>query len=201
MLIPHRFAIDCIDNGWILRNDVIWAKPNGMPESVTDRFSKKHEFMFFFVKQQKYYFDLDSVREKHKDDYNTYVAKCKITNKRKKTDPHLGVNGDMYRDRDSFGSPNPLGKNPSDVSDFWEIPTKPSANEHYASYNLDLIKKPILAGCPINGVIYDPFIGTGTTAIAAIKHSRKFIGSEGNLDYFNLSKKSITNFEAQENLF
>ena len=66
LLLPHRFAIGCIDRGWIVRNDIIWAKRNGMPESVTDRFSKKHEYFFFMVKSEKYYFDLDSIREKHK---------------------------------------------------------------------------------------------------------------------------------------
>ena len=64
LLIPHRFAIGCIDMGWIVRNDIIWAKRNGMPESVTDRFSKKHEYMFFMVKSKKYYFDLDAIRDK-----------------------------------------------------------------------------------------------------------------------------------------
>ena len=64
LLLPHRFAIGCIDMGWIVRNDIIWAKRNGMPESVTDRFSKKHEYMFFMVKSEKYYFDLDAIRDK-----------------------------------------------------------------------------------------------------------------------------------------
>ncbi|MEI9909646.1 MAG: DNA methyltransferase [Bacteroidota bacterium] len=67
VLIPHRFAIGCIERGWILRNDIIWAKPNGAPESVQDRFSKKHEFIFLFAKQANYYFDLDSIREEHKE--------------------------------------------------------------------------------------------------------------------------------------
>lgn len=194
----NRFAIDCIENGWILRNDIVWAKPNGMPESVTDRFSKKHEYMFFFAKQQKYYFDLDSVREKHKDSPEMYAKKAKITDKRQKKDYHKGINGSMFRDRDSFGIANPMGKNPSDVSDFWEIPTKPSKTDHYASYNLDLIKKPIIAGCPKDGIIYDPFMGTATTAIGAIKYGRRFIGSEGNKDYFDLACKSIAQIEQQE---
>lgn len=182
MLIPHRFAIDCIDNGWILRNDIIWAKPNGMPESVTDRFSKKHEFMFFFVKQQKYYFDLDSVREKVSCLSSLNTPK-RIGNKQKNI-KIIGNTGNHS---------HPLGKNCGDVADFWEIPTKPSSNEHYASYNLDLIKKPILAGCPQGGVIYDPFMGSGTTAIAAIHYGRKFIGSEMSKDYFEMSCKNIQN--------
>jgi DNA modification methylase len=186
MLIPHRFAIDCIDNGWILRNDIVWAKPNCMPESVTDRFSKKHEYMFFFAKQQKYYFDLDSVREKHKDGIKIHTCPKAFKNKTASK---------------PYTFDNPLGKNCGDVSDFWEIPTKPSRSDHYASYNLDLIKKPILAGCPPDGIIYDPFMGTATTAIGAIKYGRRFVGSEGNKDYFDLACKNIAQIEIQETLF
>ena len=196
MLIPHRFAIDCIDNGWILRNDIIWAKPNGMPESVTDRFSKKHEFMFFFVKQQKYYFDLDSVREKHTTNKNNKILQ------RGSQKWNSGLGQPQQSHINGVGK-HELGKNCGDVADFWEIPTKPSANEHYASYNFDLIKKPILAGCPQGGVIYDPFMGSGTTAIAAIHYGRKFIGSEMSKDYFEMSLKNIQNkiLSTPENLF
>ncbi|MFH1563390.1 MAG: site-specific DNA-methyltransferase, partial [Nitrospirota bacterium] len=168
MLIPHRFAIRCIDElGLILRNDCVWAKRNGMPESVTDRFSKKHEFVFFFVKEQKYYFDLDGVRDKCTD-------QNRLT--RRLLDPNN--NNRMYK-RGEDGSKafgiNPLtaekarlnmlgkGKNPGDVSDFWDVPTQPSSAKHYATFNSELIDKPILAGCPEGGVILDPFCGTGTT--------------------------------------
>ena len=173
MLIPHRFAIDCIDNGWILRNDIIWAKPNAMPESVTDRFSKKHEFMFFFVKQGKYYFDLDSVRERglDKSGLNTKKrmgSKMQEIKRIGKTGSHTHL----------------LGKNCGDVSDFWEIPLQPSKKAHYATYNDKLIRKPILAGCPPDGVILDPFMGSGTTACAAVRYGRKFIGIEGSSNYF-----------------
>lgn len=199
MLIPHRFAIDCIDNGWILRNDIIWAKPNGMPESVTDRFSKKHEYMFFFAKQQKYYFDLDSVREKPVTGYNrTDILKTKTSGSL--TALNSGRLNELEKNGFVAMKNNPLGKNCGDVSDFWAIPTKPSRSDHYASYNLDLIKKPILAGCPPDGVIYDPFMGTATTAVGAIKYGRRFIGSEGNKEYFEMACKNIAQMEMQESL-
>lgn len=188
MLIPHRFAIDCIDNGWILRNNIIWAKPNSMPESIKDRFSKKHEFMFFFVKQQKYYFDLDSVKENVKQSSIQRYKKGWAGNEQRSY-----LNGTKQNNLSNFFGKidNPTTKNCGDVSEFWEIPTKPSSNEHYASYNIDLIKKPILAGCPPNGIIYDPFMGSGTTAIAALHYDRKFMGSEANQSYFNMSVKNI----------
>ena len=163
LLIPHRFAIGCIDRGWILRNDIIWAKRNGMPESVRDRFSKKHEFIFFFVKQQKYYFDLDGVREKINSQSRTKILQpyeSKYNEQEKGNAKSLSQIRQLKR---SQGLPEGHinGKNPGDVSDFWDIPTQPSSEKHYATFNTDLIDKPIVAGCPEGGVILDPFCGTG----------------------------------------
>jgi DNA modification methylase len=189
LLIPHRFAIGCIDKGWIVRNDVIWAKRNGMPESVTDRFSKKHEYMFFFVKNEKYYFDLDAIRDKT-------ITKSNIRNKREESyGSELGV-GSGTREWN-----NPSGKNPGDVSDFWDIPLKPNSLKHYATYNESLISKPILAGCPEGGIIYDPFMGIGTTAICAIRSNRKFIGSEMSKEYCNIANKNIEPYLLQKTFF
>jgi site-specific DNA-methyltransferase (adenine-specific) len=189
LLIPHRFAIGCIDKGWIIRNDVIWAKRNGMPESCTDRFSKKHEYFFFMVKSEKYYFDLNSIREKHKDS-----SLKRIEYGWKSEHDSIGI-----IDTEKMGNRfcNPLGKNPGSVSDFWDIQTKPSSGEHYASYNDELIKKPILAGCPERGVIYDPFMGTGSTALAALRANRNFIGSEMSKKYFEMCNQSIDTFKQQ----
>lgn len=182
-LIPHRFAIRCIDElGLILRNDVIWAKRNGMPESVTDRFSKKHEFFFFFVKQQKYYFDLDSVKDEHKYDGRKDTM-FKGSEKYKDSGQTFAMKG---HERWKEG-----GKNPGDVSDFWDIPTQPSSEKHYATYNFDLIDKPIVAGCPKGGIILDPFCGTGTTLIRAIQLDRTGIGIDGNEEYCKIAEKRI----------
>lgn len=192
LLIPHRFAIGCIDRGWIVRNDIIWAKRNGMPESVTDRFSKKHEYFFFMVKNDKYYFDLDSVRSKH----------IHANDKRNNGERHVykdcvkSLNNDMLAT--NAVSFNPLGKNPGSVSDFWDIPTKPSSNEHYAAYNDELIKKPILAGCPENGIIYDPFMGIGSEVFQAVKMGRKGIGFELKESYFDLAKKNLASIVEQQ---
>jgi DNA modification methylase len=195
VLLPHRFAIGCIDRGWIVRNDIIWAKRNGMPEPVTDRFTKKHEYIFFMTKQEKYYFDLDNIRDKHK---------C-INDKRNdgkrheyKDDVKSQNNQWLATNAVSF---NPNGKNPGSVSDFWDVTTKATTAQHYATYNDELIKKPILAGCPEGGIIYDPFMGTGSTAEAALRANRKFIGSEMSSKYCDIANKRLKPYLQQQNLF
>jgi len=195
ILIPHRFAIGCIDRGWIMRNDIIWAKRNGMPESVTDRFSKKHEYFFFMTKNEKYYFDLDAVRDNH------------IWSKDKRNDGkrHVYSDGVKSMNNEMIASNavsfNPKGKNPGSVSDFWDIPTQPSSDAHYATYNTKLIDKPIVAGCPIGGIILDPFAGTATTGCRAIELQRKFIGIEGSETFVKIGNKKLAPFIQQPQLF
>jgi len=193
LLIPHRFAIGCIDRGWTVRNDCIWAKRNGMPESVTDRFSKKHEYMFFMVKSEKYHFDLDAIRDN--------VSKVSLERIRYgwKSDHDSIGHIDVKKMGERFC--NPKGKNPGDVSDFWDIPTKPNKIEHYATYNESLLVKPILAGCPKNGIIYDPFMGTGSTAEAALRSGRRYIGSEISKRYCDIASKRLEPFLIQMALF
>jgi len=240
LLLPHRFAIGCIDRGWIVRNDCIWAKRNGMPESVTDRFSKKHEYFFFMVKNEKYFFDLDSIRDKVKqvslDRYERGVNENKYTNwangqsAQNLCQPRPNVNTKIPKEQsEMFGSPrarqhretqvtglpnrsesrhnkvykedNQKGKNPGSVSDFWDIPTKPSSEKHYAMYNDSLLVKPVLAGCPKGGIIYDPFMGTGSTAEVAIRSGRKFIGSEMGQENCKTANKRSEPFLTQQTLF
>lgn len=199
-LIPHRFAIRCIDElGLILRNDIIWAKRNGMPESVTDRFSKKHEYFFFMVKNQKYYFDLDGVRDRHltpiqenrdrkNENYERATRNIKGNMEDGLTRTTAGLNMKPPEEKQ-----NPNGKNPGDVSDFWDIPTKPSSEKHYATFNTDLIDKPIVAGSPEGGIILDPFCGTGTTLARALQLNRKVIGIDGSKEYCEIANKRIEN--------
>jgi len=187
MLIPHRFAIRCVDElGLILRNDIIWAKRNGMPESVTDRFSKKHEFIFFFTKQQKYYFNLDKVRDKIKpQSIERYKGKYQ-GNYSQEGKTSSGIKG-----RDANREFNPKGKNPGNVSDFWDIPTMPSSAKHYATFNTKLIDKPIIAGCPEGGIILDPFCGSGTTLVRGLQLNRKVIGIDGSKEYVAIAEQII----------
>jgi DNA modification methylase len=191
ILIPHRFAIGCIDRGWIVRNDIIWAKRNGMPESVNDRFTKKHEYIFLMSKSKKYYFDLDAIRDEHSQIDARGNRRIKYEGK--------GNPNNFSGDVDFLGQ-NTKGKNPGSVSDFWDIKTKPSTLKHYASYNVELITKPILAGCPEGGLIYDPFMGSGTTAIHSIMNNRNFIGSEMSAEYFEIANKRIMDMLSQPKL-
>ena len=216
LLIPHRFAIGCIDRGWIVRNDIVWAKRNGMPESCTDRFSKKHEYFFFMTKSEKYFFDLDSIRDKVKyeepwsKNSTNFDEAHAHNNPRKNSIKNIQGNiTDNGLTRTTAGlnmksmeeKINPLGKNPGSVSDFWDIPTKPSSNEHYASYNDELIRKPILAGCPEGGIVYDPFMGTGSTAEVCLRSKRLFIGSEMSEKYVEIANKRLEPFLMQQTLF
>lgn len=189
LLIPHRFGIGCIDRKWIMRNDIIWAKRNGMPESMTDRFTKKHEYFFFMVKQETYFFDLDVIRDNP-------ITQNSIRNKGESDyGKHLNM-GDYPRRTN-----HDLGKNPGSISDFWDIPTKPNSDDHYASYNTKLIDKPIEAGCPKGGIILDPFCGTATTGCRAIDLQRKFIGIEGKPEYVKIGNKKLLPFQISQQLF
>lgn len=240
LLIPHRFAIGCIDRGWIIRNDIVWAKRNGMPESVTDRFSKKHEYFFLMVKSEKYYFDLDGIKDKNKTQENRphgivrnrlYEYDSKLNEMQKPPTTKIpkegaenfgsprarqhresngksvfgGQKGDgqdengIYSGKEWF--PDPNGKNPGTVSDFWDIPTQPSQDAHYASYNTKLIDKPIIAGCPKDGIILDPFCGTATTGCRAIDLGRKFIGIEGSSEYVKIGNKKLHPYLITQKLF
>jgi DNA modification methylase len=166
-----------------------------MPESVTDRFSKKHEYIFFMVKSEKYYFNLDAIRDKHKhsDDKRNDGKRHEY-----REDVKSQNNEWIATNAVSF---NPNGKNPGSVSDFWDVTTKGSSDQHFASYNTDLIKKPILAGCPEGGLIYDPFMGTGTTAMAALRSNRNFIGSEMSTEYIKICENNIKPYLQQTKLF
>jgi len=181
LLLPHRFAIGCIDRGWIMRNDIVWAKRNGMPESVTDRFSKKHEYFFFMTKSEKYYFDLDAVKDRTIT--RDFLVRDRDTTKLNNTPGRTKMAGLKENNYDF--------KNPGSVADFWDIPTKPSSVDHYATYNDSLLKKPVLAGCPEGGLIYDPFMGSGTTAAVCIRAKRNFIGSEMGQNYFDEAQKLV----------
>jgi len=183
MLIPHRFAIRCIDEvGLILRNDIIWAKRNGMPESARDRFNKKHEYVFFFAKNKKYYFNLDAIRDVNKYDGRKDIF-FKGSKKYKDSGQTFCAKGHRRW--------NPNGKNPGDVSDFWNIPTRSSSVKHYATFNSNLIDKPIIAGCPEGGVILDPFCGSGTTLVRAKQLKRNYIGIDGKKGYCRIAEKRL----------
>lgn len=191
-----------------LASGILTHNCNAMPESVTDRFSKKHEYFFFMVKKEKYYFDLDIIR--NNVNIGSVKRKLRGSNNNKYSTGEYSTSSinNLSKEREYKGYDRlneelskTKGPNPGDVSDFWDIPTKGTSANHYAAYNEDLIKIPILAGCPEGGVIYDPFMGIGTTAICAIRSNRKFIGSEMSKEYCNIANKNIEPYLLQKTFF
>ena len=181
MLIPHRIAIALIEDGWILRNDLIWAKGNPMPESVKDRFSKGYEYIFMFVKQPKYYFDLDTVREKP-------ISKNNLINRNAGSS-----NGGYIGDRFSKGirlSSHLKGKNPSDI---WTINTQPSGELHFAMWPEKLVDRMISCSTKPGDSILDPFAGSGTTLLVAEKLNR--VGYGIDLGYEDIQARRLNNIQ------
>lgn len=178
MMIPARFAIAMQDSGWILRSEIVWAKKNPMPESVTDRPTKSHEMIYMFAKSERYWYDQDAVRESHSRDWwKEFVGLEYMT-------PAEGRNDGGKRK----GLGNPDGRNLRDV---WHIASEPQQNEHYAAYPSELIEKPIKAGCPVGGVVCDFFMGSGTTALVAHRLGRDYIGCDLNADYVALANERL----------
>lgn len=174
--VPWRIALALQDDGWILRNDVIWSKPNAMPESVTDRLSSRHEYLFLLTKKPRYYFDLDAIRE----------AQSEATVKRLAAGP-VGIRRDQSpgEEREArLVSGLAKGRNPGDV---WEIATQPFPGAHFAVFPIALPQRCILAGCKPGGTVLDPFNGSGTTGLAAQRTGRKYIGIDINREYLDLT--------------
>ena len=182
LLIPHRVAIGLIEQGWILRNDIIWSKPNAMPESVRDRFSKKFEYIFMLSKTGKYYFDLDGVREE-----NSVVSIERVKHSWKSEHPSIG-----YIDVDKMGERfcNPLGKNPGDI---WTINTQPSPEKHYAMWPESLVERMILCSTKAGDSVLDPFCGSACTLRVADKLNREAYGID--LGYQEIQERRLSNIQ------
>jgi len=224
MMIPERFAIGMIDQGWILRNKIIWRKGNAMPSSVHDRFSNKWEYIFFFVQSKKYYFDLDAVRKPLADPdrmlrdvsgkrHSSAVAldafmgnlpkgiskpRPNIRQKYEKEGGGYVGKHSGYFNTDGSLRANLKGANPGDVidmpldvDDFLDIPTRPHTFAHFAVYPETLIEPLIRAGCPPNGVVLDPFAGSGTTGIVAERLGRNSILIEISSEYIGIINERL----------
>lgn len=185
-MIPERFAIEMCNRGWILRNEIIWHKPNAMPSSAKDRFTVDFEKVFFFVKNKNYYFEQQL--EPYTKPMNRWGGKILKADGESKWDD--GTGQESYRDRNF--RPNENGKNKRTV---WSINTKPLLDAHFASFPEALITPMILAGCPEKGVVLDPFFGAGTTGLVAKKLGRKYIGIELNEEYIKIAEKRLQNVQ------
>lgn len=183
--IPWRVALALQDDGWILRNDVVWHKSNAMPESVTDRLSNRHEHMFMFSKKPRYWFDLDAIREEQSPVSIARATRADMRGKDGWADayhgnPPTGLARQSERDTS-------IGRNPGDV---WTIATQPFSEAHFAAMPPALAERCIQAGCKPGGTVLDPFSGSGTTGLAASRHGRRYVGVDLNRDYLDLSLRT-----------
>lgn len=176
--IPWRVAFALQADGWYLRQDIIWSKPNAMPESVTDRCTKSHEYIFLLTKSPKYYFDNEAIKEPYAENHHLPGNK-RVYNANRPDGMTLRT------DRDNE---NPNGRNKRSV---WTITTKPFKEAHFATFPEKLIEPMVKAGCPAGGICLDPFMGSGTTAVVARKLGRNYIGIELNQKYVEISERRL----------
>ena len=177
--IPWQFAFAMRADGWYLRQDIIWHKPNPMPESVRDRCTKAHEYIFLFSKNKKYYYDNEAIKEPAKDWGTRDRTKGKYHNEGTGLQPHSGLTK-------SYPT-----KNKRSV---WSVTNKPYREAHFATYPPDLIEPCILAGSEMGDIVLDPFMGSGTTAAVAKALGRDYIGCELHEDYGNLIQKRVEDY-------
>ena len=186
-MIPFRFAIEMVNRGWILRNTIIWHKRNCMPSSAKDRFTVDFEYLFFFSKKKKYYFETQYEPHKWADkDRRSKFPRAPKTGKI--------LTGQYAIDSVKYGKE---GRNKRTV---WTINPKPFKEAHFAVYPEELCETPIKAGCPEGGIVLDPFFGSGTTGLVALKQNKKFIGIELNPEYIKIAKKRLKPFLEQTKL-
>lgn len=187
--IPWMVAFALRTDGWYLRSDIIWHKPNCMPESCKDRPTKSHEYMFLLSKSQRYYYDNIAIQEKAQNDFG------KTWDKRKSAGHPMRYGHDAESQ-----SKIPLGttlggmKNKRTV---WTIPTRPFPGSHFAVMPEALVEPCILAGCPEGGIVLDPFFGAGTVGLVAAKLGRRWIGIELNPDYCEIARKRVSDVPAR----
>ena len=181
--MPWRLAFALQADGWYLRQDIIWHKPNPMPESVTDRCTKAHEYVFLMSKNSKYYFDSNKMKEPCNDDMQRRAAKGHTRGTRGRMDKSRNDSNTMRGENAKIIDVS-KGRNRRSV---WTIATKPYKEAHFAMFPPKLVEPCILAGCPEGGTVLDPFNGSGTTGAVAISHGRNYVGIELNPDYIELT--------------
>jgi len=211
LLAPERLLLALARDGWIARNKVVWAKPNPMPSSVGDRLSLTYEVVYFLVRQPRYWFDLDSIREPHRS-RSAKRARPPLDLAPSWAGPLAGRHDGLRRPRLAGVPGHVLGKNPGDV---WTIPTAGYRGAHFAVFPTALVRRPLLASCPeavctvcnqpwrhrrpacacaapaAPGVVLDPFFGTGTVGVVAREHGRDWLGIELNPAFVRLAEQRL----------
>jgi DNA modification methylase len=186
--IPWRVAFALQADGWWLRQDIIWAKPNPMPESVRDRCTKAHEYIFMLSKSARYWYDADAVREESTGGTKGAAASFKRTGSKRGESICPNSPVPTHREgRDDTRYEGPL----RNLRSVWPIATRPFPEAHFATFPPEIPERCIKAGCPKGGVVIDPFFGAGTTGLVAARLGREFIGIELNADYCEMAKRRI----------
>lgn len=181
--IPWMVAFALRESGWYLRQDIIWSKGNPMPESVKDRCTKSHEYIFLLSKNRKYYYNYQAIKE-------PAVTKPTLRDKNKEGYQADYAKGDRFSKGERIYGADGM-RNKRDV---WNVNTKPCKEAHFATYPDTLIEPCVLAGCPEGGIVLDPFMGAGTTGMVARKHGRDYIGIELNAEYIDIANKRIEEY-------
>jgi len=185
--IPWRVAFALQADGWYLRQDIIWSKPNPVPESVRDRCTKSHEYIFLLTKSARYFYDYEAVKE-------TSVSKKPSGHK---TSKYVGTGNPKYATKEGLLKVAGVVYEKRNRRSVWTVATRPYSGAHFAVFPPQLIEPCILAGCPVGGTVLDPFAGSGTTGAVAITHDRQFIGIELNPEYLELARKRIEEAKTQ----
>lgn len=213
LLAPERLLLALADDGWLVRTKVIWAKTNPLPSSVTDRLSLTYEVIYFLVRQRTYFFDLDAIREPHRS-ATSRQTRTPLGGRPEWAGPLAGTQGGLRRARAAGVPGHELGKNPGDV---WSAATRGFRGAHFATFPPELARRPILATCAEvvctacgqgkrsanrgvtcdcaaltrRGIVLDPFIGAGTTALVARELDRDWLGIELNPAYVRLAERRL----------
>jgi DNA modification methylase len=207
--IPWRVAFALQADGWYLRQDIIWHKPNPMPESVRDRCTKSHEYIFLLSKSAKYYFDAKAIAQPMAESSKERLAQPSLPNQigsdrvpgktngnMKAVGPRFGGNkygdDDNEESRTKSGNEYTGGDGLANKRDVWTVATTPYKGAHFAVFPPKLIEPCILAGCPAGGVVLDPFGGSGTTGMVAQQHGRQAVLLELNPAYVDIAMGRIT---------
>jgi DNA modification methylase len=192
--IPWMVAFALRADGWYLRQDIIWHKPNPMPESVKDRCTKAHEYIFLLAKSARYYYDNEAIKEDAKPESEKRYKSTFYTGKKE-----MSGQGRPGNASNTPGYKRWTGKR--NKRSVWTVTTKPFKEAHFATFPPDLIKPCILAGCPKDGIVLDPFMGSGTTGMVAAMYQRNFIGFELNPEYCKMAEKRIEPYLMQQPIF
>ncbi len=179
--IPWRVAFALHADGWYLRQDIIWSKPNPMPESVTDRCTKAHEYIFLLSKNARYYYDAEAIAEKSINGGRIVIYDGSQKNCETVEDPYFATRITSNR----------LVAETRNKRSVWEIATQPYSEAHFATFPPALIEPCILAGCPKSGTVLDPFSGAGTTGLVADRLNRNALLIELNPQYLAMSEQRI----------